>query len=251
MAGAEQQDDVGGQFLIGELAAVFLGLHQLRGQIVAGILPPQLEQLLKIHLRHQVAGVGLLDFGFRQRHRIEQASAVARAGVKHLAMFLGNSEHVADDRDRQPEREILDQVHVALGRDAIQRLVDDLLDARPHVLDPARGKGFHHQAAQAGVIGRILLQHPVAHAAEDRLFHDLRAVAPLGPLDVVLAEALVAHHQADLGMAAGDVGPERRQMHRIAGAQPLVMRIGIANELRRQRIEQRLGYGGLSMLVHR
>ena len=50
MAGAEQQDDVGGQFFIGKLAAVFLGLHQLRGQVVAGILPPQLEQLLEIHL---------------------------------------------------------------------------------------------------------------------------------------------------------------------------------------------------------
>ena len=118
VAGAEQQDDVGGQFLVGELAAVFLGLHQLRGQIVAGVLRPQLEQLLEIHLGHQVAGVALLDLVRRQRHRIEQAAAVARAGVKHLAMVLGDAEHVADDRDRQPKRKILDQVHVSLGDDA-------------------------------------------------------------------------------------------------------------------------------------
>ena len=61
MAGAEQQDDVGGQFLVGELAALLLGLHQLRDQVVAGIFPPQLEQLLEIHRRHHAAGVGFLD----------------------------------------------------------------------------------------------------------------------------------------------------------------------------------------------
>ena len=82
VAGAEQQDDVGGQFLVGELAAVFLGLHQLRGQIVAGILPPQLEQLLEIHRRHHAAGVGLLDLFRRQRHRIEDAAASARPWYK-------------------------------------------------------------------------------------------------------------------------------------------------------------------------
>ena len=37
MARAEQQDDIGGQFLVGELAAVLLGLHQLRDQVVAGV----------------------------------------------------------------------------------------------------------------------------------------------------------------------------------------------------------------------
>ena len=115
VAGAEQQDDVGGQLLVGELAAVFLGLHQLRRQIVAGILPPQLEQLLEIHLGHRVGGIALLDLFRRQRHRIENAAAVARAGIEQLAMLLGNPEHVADDGDRQAEREILDQVHLALA----------------------------------------------------------------------------------------------------------------------------------------
>ena len=137
-----------------------------------------------------------------------------------------------------------------LGSDAVERLIDDLLDARTHVLDPARGEGLHHQAAQAGVVGRILLQHPVAHAAEHRLLHDLRSVAPHRPLDIVLAEALVAQHQAGLGVPARDERAKRRQVHRIGGAQPLVIRIGIANEFRRQRIEKRLGRRCLNMLVH-
>ncbi len=75
--GAEQQDDVGGQFLVGELVAVFLGMHQLAGQIVAGATPPQFEQLAEIHLGHFIARIGFLDLGRGQRHRIEQASAVA------------------------------------------------------------------------------------------------------------------------------------------------------------------------------
>ena len=169
-----------------------------------GVFRRSSNNLLEIHRRHRIAGVALLDLVRRQRHRIEQAPAVARTGIKHLAMLLGDSEHVADDGDRQAEREILDQVHLALRDDAIERLVDDLLDARAHVLDPARGEGLHHQPAQAGVVRRILLQHPVAHAAEHRLVHDLGAVAPDRALDIVLAEPLVAHHQAGLGVAAGD-----------------------------------------------
>ena len=90
---------------------------------------------------------------------------------------------------------------------AIERFIDDLLDARTHVLDPARGKRLHHQAAQARVVGRILLQHPMAHAAKDRLLHDLRSIAPHRPLDIILAEALVAQNQTGFGVPAGDVRP--------------------------------------------
>ena len=71
-----------------------------------------------------------------------------------------------------------------------------VLDARAHVLHPAGRKGLHHQPAQARVIGRVLLQHPVAHAAIDRLVHDLRTEAPRHATREVLAEALVAQ---DLG----------------------------------------------------
>src|SRR4030088_934242 len=133
---------------------------------VARTAPPKLEQLLEIHLGCGIACVGLVDLGARERHRIEQTPAIARTGVEYLAMFCGYPQHVADDRDRQPERKVLDKVHVPLGGDAIQRFIDNLLDARTHVLDPARGEGLHDQAAQSGVVGRVLLQHPVTHAAK-------------------------------------------------------------------------------------
>jgi hypothetical protein len=91
----------------------------------------------------------------------------------------------------------------------------------------------------------------MAHAAEDRLLHDFRSVAPLRALDEILAEALVPQHEAHLGMPARQIHAVRRDMHGIGAAQPLVMRIGIANELRRQRIEKRLRRRGcLGVLAH-
>jgi hypothetical protein len=77
VAGAEQQEDVRGQFRVGQLAAALLGLHQLRGQIVAGFPPPQLKQLLAIPRCHHEAGVALLDLSRRQRHRLELTPALA------------------------------------------------------------------------------------------------------------------------------------------------------------------------------
>src|ERR1700722_7712837 len=107
-------------------------------------------------------------------------------------MILGYPKHVADYRNRQPKCEILDEIHVSSIGNPIERLIDDLLDTRPHVLDPARGECLDDKTTQSRVIGRILLQHPVPHAAIDRFLHDLGAVTPTHPLDKVLAEALVA-----------------------------------------------------------
>src|SRR5260370_37575914 len=84
--GAEQQNDIGGQLLIRELAAIFLRVHQLRGQVVTRVAPAPFEQLLEIHFGGDVSCVGFIDLGARPRHPIEQASATSRAGGGKLAM---------------------------------------------------------------------------------------------------------------------------------------------------------------------
>ena len=94
------------------------------------------------------------------------------------------------------------------------------------------------------MIGRVLLQHPVAHAAIDRLVHDLRAEAPRHAAHEVLAEPLVAQDLGDVGVAAGDEEAERRAMHRFDRAQAMVVRVGVGNDLGRQRIEERLPLSG-------
>ena len=86
-------------------------------------------------------------------------------------MVLGNAQHVADHDHRQAVREVAHHVHLALVGDAIELLVDQRPDARPHVGDAAGGEGLGHQAAQPRVVGRILHQHGVGEAGDRRLVH--------------------------------------------------------------------------------
>src|ERR1700733_13072713 len=131
--------------------------------------------------------------------------------MEDLAMLLGDAEHVADDRDRQPVGKISDQVHASAIDDRIQRLVDHLFNTRTHVLHPARGEGFDDEIPQARMLGRIRLQYRLSHVMEDRFIHDLRAVTAFAALDEILAEALVPQHKAYFRVPTDYVGAERRQ----------------------------------------
>src|SRR5215475_8065265 len=110
-------------------------------------------------------------------------------------------------------------------------LIHDGLNARPHVLDPPRRKCLHHQPAQTGVIGWILLQHPVAHAAIDRLLEDGFTVPSGHAADEVFAKPLVAQDRTYVLMAARNEEAEGRAVHWIALTQAMVMGVGVADEL--------------------
>ena len=100
---AEQQDDIGRQFLVRELVAIFLRLNEMRGEIIAGLAPAQLEQPLEILGHGQIVGILLFDFGFAERRQVEQTPASARAGEEDLPVLLRDAQHVADHGHRQPE----------------------------------------------------------------------------------------------------------------------------------------------------
>ena len=55
---------------------------------------------------------------------------------------------------------------MALRLQAIDDFVNDLLNARPHILDATGCKGADHEAAQTAVVWWIELQHPMAHASD-------------------------------------------------------------------------------------
>ena len=83
-----------------------------------------------------------------------------------------------------------------------------------------------------------------------RLIHDGRAIAALGALGPKsLPKRLSRITEADVGMAAGDELAERCHMDRLDRAQPVVVRMGIADEVRGQPVEQRSACG-LHLLVH-
>ena len=250
VTGAEQQHHVGGQFFVAELVAGLLGLHQVRGQIVGRRFAAHVTQRLEIIDHGQIVGVMLLDLGVGEWREIEQAAGVARAVMEELPMLSRDAEHVADYRHRQAVGEVGDQVHETARGDLIDDPIDHRLDARPHILDAPRAERAHHQTAQPAVIGRIELKHPVTHTAIDRLVEDLRTGAPGHAALEVSAKALVAQDRGDVGVAAGDAETERRQVHRLGGAQPMIVGVRIGNELRRPWIEQRFALQGLELLVH-
>jgi hypothetical protein len=107
------------------------------------------------------------------------------------------------------EREVGEEVCATLRLQAIDNLVDDLLNARAHVVDATRSKGPDHKAAQPAMVGWIEQQHPMAHAAIDRLLENLRPGASGNSADEVLAEAFVPQDCGDLRMTARDVESER------------------------------------------
>ena len=86
VASAEQEDDIGGEFLIRKLVAGFLCLHQVRREVVAGLAPAQLKQMLEVIRRTEIEGILLLDFG-----RTERARSSRRPPLRELAWKICRS----------------------------------------------------------------------------------------------------------------------------------------------------------------
>jgi hypothetical protein len=187
-------------------------------KIVARLAPAELKQPLEILGHGQIIGILLFDFGFAERRQVEQTPASARACKDDVPALLRDAQHVADHGHRQPESEVRDEIHPAARFYAIDDLIDDLLNARAHILDAPRSKRADHETAQAAMVGRIELQHPVAHAAIDRFLENLWPGSPGHSADEIFAEAFVAQDLADVSMTARNIESERRQVHRIGHA---------------------------------
>ena len=69
-----------------------------------------------------------------------------------------HAQHLDDDLDRQRVGVVGHQVGVALVEGDIEKLVADLLDARPEPVDDARGERLLDEPAQAGVVGWVTEQ---------------------------------------------------------------------------------------------
>ena len=99
---------------------------------------------------------------------------------------------------------------MALRLHALDDFVNDLLNARSHVVDASGGKGVDHEIAQAAVIRWIKVQHPMTHGPKNWLVQKLRTTTPGHSADEVLTEALVAQYGGDVRIPASYVEPERR-----------------------------------------
>ena len=207
MAGDEQEEDLRDQLFVGQDVAALLGLDEVRQDAVVGVLAlpgddlgDESGQVVAGHLdRPQELGV---------QHGLEAADHDTGPVADLVAVGVGEAEHLGDDVEGQREGELAHQLHRAgVGR-PVELLVDELLHPVAPLGDAPRGERPGHQAAEAGVVGRVTVEHrlePVAVA--------------------VLAEHLVdvGRHRRRLGVAVLDAQrgvPQEAQDVVVAGDVP-------------------------------
>ena len=94
------------------------------------------------------------------------------------AILVGgrHAEELGDDGDRQGERVLGGEVHLAARLDGVEKLVGDRLDARAQLLDDLGRERLRDEAAQAAVILAVAVQHVVLdhlEAGRRRLLREL------------------------------------------------------------------------------
>ena len=98
-----------------------------------------------------------------------QADELDRPALELREVLLGQAEQAGDDPHRELERELAHQVGLAVGREAVDLLVDDRADelglpAGQRLL----AEGVGHQVAVAPVLGVVHAEDHVPHDHADR-----------------------------------------------------------------------------------
>ena len=178
MAGDEEQHDLVDELVGGEPLAVVLGVDQRSEQVVGGVRALPLDRFE--HVRGHVVGrLHDLVEVHRRQDRFEPEGQRVRPVAELVAVGVGHAEHVGDHLEGQWEREVAHHLHpVAARLDRVERGVDHLLDARRELLDAPRREDLLHDAADAGVVGRVDVEDAL-RAALGAIAEDL--VAQLGP----------------------------------------------------------------------
>lgn len=191
VAGKEQQDHVGDDLLIVQAAAVVLGLDEARNQIVAAIAATLRDHAVEIPCQLVVGNAGGLQF-FRRHHRIEDVCQRAGRVTQRGDIGCIDIQHPADDGDRQRERELGQQIAVAVGLEIIDQAGGGIAGDLTHGLHLPRTEGLGHQCAQLRVQRRIEQQEHTAHALKQRHVHRRLAVAQTNALQIVATDPSVA-----------------------------------------------------------
>jgi hypothetical protein len=143
-------------------------VDEVRQEVIGGVCPPLGDQPLH-PLAHHVArpqrNVELVE----RRSRVEGGDRRSDHRLELVPVGLRHAEHLADDGDRQGERQIADHVDRAL--EAVEDLVGEAHDVGPEALDGPGRERLGHQPAHPGVVGRVEEQQgaPVAGVAGEAL----------------------------------------------------------------------------------
>ena len=129
VAGVQQEDAGGDQFLFAEPAAIGLGGDELTDQVVAQSAAPLLD------IAAQERGEGSGRRHGLVLHRAGAAELIHRdhpmRPIEQLPPHIGgNAKQFGDDDDRDARGELLDKIDLAAGLEAVDQLVGERGDAR-------------------------------------------------------------------------------------------------------------------------
>ena len=228
MTGDENQDARRQQLLLGELVAGLLRRDEIGEHVGAGRGPAAGDQLPEV-AGERVTGLGapLADLrARREQQAVETARDVETPGLESLVILDRHPEHLADHGDGDRIGEVLDQLQGARRLGAIEEAIDDLLDARTQSFHHPGRERLADETAEPGMVRRIAIEHRQSHGGH-------RRAEPSGDElgDRLLGQAGIAERRHDVLVPRQHPEPERIVMHGIVGAQPMVGRIRIRDEL--------------------
>ena len=235
VTGHQQQDAGREQLLLVQLVTRLLGGDERRQQVAArrgAALGDEAPEVVGEGATRRHAALTHLGVR-RQQDRVEAARDVETPALEALVVRHRDAQHLADHDDRQRIGELLDQIHRVVVVHLRQEAIDDLLDVRPEHLHHARGEGLAHETAQPGVIGRIAVQHRQPESGRNGRPEAGRHKGR----QRLLGQARITQDRDHVFVAGQDPEAQRAVVHRVLGAQAVVHRVGIRQELRIHRVE--------------
>ena len=169
VAGDREQQEVDVVLVLGQRAAVDLGLDELRDDVVARALAPLVGELAAVleHLQRRRVGerqvaVGLGDLGVDRElgvvlaeHPVAELDQVAVVGLRR-------AEHLGEDPHRQLRGDVVDELDLALLQRLVEHPVEELADALGEHAHGARGEVAVDDRPQR-VVGRgVHVEHRLA-----------------------------------------------------------------------------------------
>ena len=136
--------------------AAFLGLDQMRNEIVAWIAAAFNDGLLQIGAQFGDALAYAFYIGRGETGAIGRVQQIGRPDFEVLALAAIDAEQFGRDADRHIGGEVGDEIELATTRhDFIQQTIDDGLDARLQRTRDRGQEGLTREFAQRRVRGRV------------------------------------------------------------------------------------------------
>ncbi len=226
----EQQERERREFAVGQ-RGLALGARQGADEVVVPGRPL---------VRHEVAQVAGRLLARRGRVAVGHAGDHVRPVAEVLLVDGRHAEQVHQHGDRQWRREVRDQIAAARLREAVGQRRRQRFHARPQTRDAAGRELARHRAAQAGVVGRVVVHHVVGQVAEPPR-REVRMTAQwLGERGAVRGQLRVVQRGAHVGVAGHE--PHRHTegldpVHGARFAQALQHRVRVVGVARAQRIQ--------------